>query len=46
MITQEALPSVKKAAQGKLYTFRLVTVDSFKERRRKSTRTSSTRNSD
>ncbi|WCF09892.1 TPM domain-containing protein [Paenibacillus thiaminolyticus] len=30
MITKEALPSVKKAAQGKLYTFRLVTVDSFK----------------
>lgn len=30
MISKEALPAVKKAAQGKLYTFRLVTVDSFK----------------
>lgn len=29
MISKEALPAVKKAAQGKLYTFRLVTVDSF-----------------
>lgn len=30
MISKEALPAVKKAAHGKLYTFRLVTVDSFK----------------
>ncbi|MDU5141350.1 MAG: TPM domain-containing protein [Paenibacillus dendritiformis] len=30
MIPKESLPAVKKAAQGEGYTFRLVTVDSFK----------------